>query len=172
MWIFNDYGIDIGYVVLGLSAACLVMLILLIILVCKQVKLKKRYLKFMQGEDAKSLEEDFAERFKFIEEMKEKSTIIFDRLDKIEYILKNTYQKVGIVKYDAFHEMGGQLSFVLAMLTDQNDGYVINAVHSSREGCFVYIKEIKKGVCDIILSEEEDEALKKAIAADVKKYLS
>lgn len=171
MWLFNQYGIDIGYVVIGLLGACIVLLVLLIVMICRQGKLRKRYEKFLQGKDAKSLEEDFSEKFKFIEQMREKSTEILERLDKTEYILNNTYQKVGIVKYDAFHEMGGQLSFVLAMLTDLNDGYVINAVHSSREGCFVYIKEIKKGVCDIILSEEEDEALKMAIAADVKKNL-
>lgn len=171
MELFNQYGIDIGYVVIGLAGVCLVLIILLIILMCRQGKLRKRYEKFLQGKDAKSLEEDFTARFKFIDEVREKSTEIVDRLEKAEYVLKNTYQKVGIVKYDAFHEMGGELSFVLAMLTDMNDGYVINAVHSSREGCFVYIKEIKKGVCDIILSEEEDEALKKAVAADVKRYL-
>lgn len=72
--------------------------------------------------------------------------------------MKFTFQKVGLVKYDAFHEMGGKLSFSLALLNETNDGFVLNAVHS-REGCYTYIKEIVGGNSIIVLAEEEQEAL-------------
>jgi hypothetical protein len=72
--------------------------------------------------------------------------------------MKFTFQKVGLVKYDAFHEMGGKLSFSLALLNETNDGFVMNAVHS-REGCYTYIKEIVDGNSIIVLAEEEQEAL-------------
>lgn len=72
--------------------------------------------------------------------------------------MKFTFQKVGLVKYDAFHEMGGKLSFSLALLNETNDGFVMNAVHS-REGCYTYIKEIVGGNSIIVLAEEEQEAL-------------
>lgn len=58
--------------------------------------------------------------------------------------MKTHYQKIGIVRYDAFQEMGGNLSFVLTMLDENNNGWVFNAMHS-REGCYTYIKEIVKG---------------------------
>ena len=67
-----------------------------------------------------------------------------------------------MVKYDAFHEMGGKLSFSLAMLNKVNDGFILNAVHS-REGCYTYIKEVIKGNSVILLSEEEKEALDEAM---------
>ena len=70
-------------------------------------------------------------------------------------------QKVGLVKYDAFNEMGGKLSFSLAMLNESDNGFVLNAVHS-REGCYTYIKEIIDGNSIITLAEEEQEALKMA----------
>ena len=72
---------------------------------------------------------------------------------------------MGVVKYDAFKEMGGKLSFALALLNDYNDGFIINAMHSTREGCYTYVKEIIKGECEVILAEEEKQALEEAINA-------
>ena len=67
-----------------------------------------------------------------------------------------------MVKYDAFHEMGGKLSFSLALLDQKNDGFIINAMHS-REGCYTYIKEILNGNSIIVLADEEREALNIAL---------
>ena len=72
--------------------------------------------------------------------------------------MEKSYQKVGIVKYDAFNEMGGKLSFALAMLDNNNTGWILNAMHS-REGCYTYVKEIVKGESYIELAEEEAAAL-------------
>ena len=60
--------------------------------------------------------------------------------------------------YDAFNQMGGQLSFCLALLDENNNGFIINSVHST-EGCYSYTKEIKGGECSISLGKEEEEAL-------------
>ena len=74
-----------------------------------------------------------------------------------------TYQKIGVVKYDAFKEMGGKLSFVLVLLNKENTGFLLNSVHSSREGCYTYLKEIIKGESFIELSEDEKKALSQAV---------
>ena len=74
--------------------------------------------------------------------------------------------EVGLVKYDAFNEMGGKLSFSLAMLNGKDDGFVLNAVHS-REGCYTYIKEIVGGNSIIVLADEEQEALNMAKEANM-----
>ena len=73
-----------------------------------------------------------------------------------------TYQKVGIVKYDAFKEIGGTLSFVLTLLTKENDGFIMNSMHSNSEGCYIYIKEVKSGEVFVTLSEEETMSLEQA----------
>ena len=73
-----------------------------------------------------------------------------------------TYQKMGLIKYDAFNEMGGKLSFSLAMLDVRNNGFIINAMHT-REGCYTYIKEILDGNSIIVLSDEEQKALDRAM---------
>ena len=70
------------------------------------------------------------------------------------------------MKYDAFNEMGGKLSFSLAMLNGKDDGFVLNAVHS-REGCYTFIKEIVGGNYIIVLADEELEALNMAKEANM-----
>ena len=79
--------------------------------------------------------------------------------------MKFGFQKYGLIKYDAFQEMGGKLSFSLAMLNEKNDGFVLNAVHS-REGCYTYVKEIIDGNSIIMLAEEEQQALDAALESN------
>ena len=69
---------------------------------------------------------------------------------------------MGLIKYDAFQQMGGQLSFSLALLDENNTGFIINSVHST-EGCYSYTKEIRNGTSAIDLSAEEAEALAMAM---------
>ena len=71
-------------------------------------------------------------------------------------------------KFEEFNEMGGKLSFALAMLDGNDSGWIINAMHS-REGCYTYVKEIVKGESYVELAEEEAEALDKAIFHDIEK---
>lgn len=161
--VFNYIGLDMGWVVIGAVAACLIMLILIIILFIKNNKLKKRYESFMIGEDGKSLEKAITERFKEVDNLNEQIKVVETRLDKIDKALLDTYKKMALVRYDAFQEMGGKLSFALVMLTASNDGFIINAMHSTREGCYIYAKRVENGKCEIELSEEEKLALEEAM---------
>lgn len=160
-------GLDIGYVLAGIMAVLLILLILLIVLLVKYAKIKKRYDKFMKGKNASSLEDDMRGVF---EDMKLlKSTADRNKKD-IRILYKNmerTFQKLGIVKYDAFSQMGGQLSFSLALLDENNDGFIINSVHSS-DGCYSYTKEIKGGTSPISLGAEEEQALRIAMGGVAK----
>ena len=69
------------------------------------------------------------------------------------------------MKYDAYGQMGGQLSFCLALLDENNNGFILNSVHST-EGCYTYTKEIKHGEYDIEISNEERKALNIAIGEE------
>ena len=64
-----------------------------------------------------------------------------------------------------FKEMGGKLSFSIALLNDNKTGFILNSVHSS-DGCYVYTKEIINGECAISLGEEEKKALMLALQDD------
>lgn len=153
---------DVAYLFIGMAVMILILFILLIVQMNRISKLKKRYDKFMEGRDAKSLEDEIlgiCEDNNNLKTLAEKNK---RDIRKLFHDMEYTYQKCGIVKYDAFRQMGGKLSFSLALLNQQNDGFIINSVHSS-DGCYSYTKEIHDGKCDITLGEEEAEALKKAI---------
>lgn len=151
-------GFDSDYVIIGLVAFALITLILLIINIVQLSKLKKRYKIFMNGKNAKSLEDTLVKRLDEVDTLIAANKKNEKDIKKLFSNMKFTFQKVGLVKYDAFHEMGGKLSFSLALLNETNDGFVLNAVHS-REGCYTYIKEIVGGNSIIVLAEEEQEAL-------------
>ena len=68
---------------------------------------------------------------------------------------------MGMVKYNAFREMSGDLSYALALLDQRENGFVINSVYA-KEGGYSYIKEIINGESSIPLSEEEQAALDNA----------
>ena len=136
--------------------------IMCIVLLVKNSKLKKRLEFFMEGDDGKSLEDAFQDKFKNMDYVNSKLQEIDGRLNGIDANLLKTYQKVGIVKYDAFKQIGGTLSFVLTLLTKDNDGFILNSMHSNTEGCYTYIKEVKAGEVFVVLSEEESESLEQA----------
>lgn len=155
-------GISADTFVIGLAALVVILIIIMIINGARSAKLKKNYKAFMQGKNGQSLENILQKRLTQVEEVianeeenKKQIQIVMDHLD-------HTYQKVGLVKYNAFNEMGGKLSFSLALLNRKNNGFILNAMHS-REGCFTYIKEIIDGNSIIMLSDEEKEALDMAL---------
>ena len=158
-------GFDSDYLIIALAAIVVVMIVLWIVNIIQIKKLKKNYKIFMKGKDAKSLEEVLIRRLDQVDSLILSNKQNEKDIQNIFANMKFTFQKVGLVKYDAFQEMGGKLSFSLALLNEKNDGFVLNAVHS-REGCYTYIKEIVDGNSIIVLAEEEQEALKMAMESN------
>ncbi|MCI8875420.1 MAG: DUF4446 family protein [Lachnospiraceae bacterium] len=155
-------GIDSDYVIMGLAALTVLLLLIVFINIIQMHKLKKKYKMFMDGKNAKTLEESILSRMDQIDHLISSTQKNESDIQKIYKNMKTTFQKVGLVKYDAFHEMGGKLSFSLALLNEINDGFIVNAMHS-REGCYTYIKEIIDGNSIIALADEEQEALDMAM---------
>ena len=155
-------GIDYSFFFIGLAGISFILLILVIVQMIQIGSLKKKYNKFMGGKDVKSLEkklEKIVEDNKYILEISDENKKNIRTINKEKELCFN---KVGIVKYDAFKQMGGMLSFSIALLNEKDNGFILNSVHSS-EGCYSYIKEIKAGLCEIELSNEEKEALSQAM---------
>ncbi len=152
---------DWGYLVigiLGLAVLMLVVIILLIVQISKVNTLKKRLNRFVLGKDGASLEEDILKLFSDNRLLLEQAEKDRQDIDTIFKRLQTVYQKMGLVRYDAFNQMGGQLSYSLALLDENDNGFIINSVHST-EGCYSYSKEIRNGDNSISLSQEEAEAL-------------
>ena len=152
---------DWGYLVIAMPVMTLIILILLVLVIVqikKTSKLKKRLDHFLRGKEGKSLEQDIVnimEDNTFLKKLADKDREDINTLFKR---MQSVYQKMGLVRYDAFNQMGGQLSYSLALLDENNNGFIINSVHST-EGCYSYSKEIREGDNSISLSAEEAEAL-------------
>ena len=155
-------GLDIAYVLIGMIVLIIILLVLIIIQFSKLNKLQKKYAKFMKGKDANSLEQEIECLYDDNDYIKQEAEKNRKDIKDIQKRMEYCYQKLGIVKYDAFSQMGGQLSFCLALLNEKDDGFILNSVQSS-EGCYTYTKEVKKGECAITLGEEEKKALDQAI---------
>lgn len=158
----TSWTVDPAYVILGLGIMTLILLIITIICVIQIRKLYRRYDIFMRGKDAETLEDTI---FGLLDEMKEMKAEDKENREAIRGLSRNvrgTYQKFGMVKYNAFKGMGGNLSFAFALLDLNNTGFVLNSVHS-REGCYLYIKIVEKGETEVLLGSEEKEALEQAL---------
>lgn len=160
--LLEEIGIDpIVYIVI-LFFAMIALAVLFIVQMNKYKRLEHRFRAFMTGADGASLEEDMAVLFSDVRKLKEHDLIHKNDIVEMKRILLNCFQKVGIVKYDAFREMGGQLSFSIALLDRKDNGFVMNSVHSASSS-YVYTKEIENGRSAIELSDEEKEALQIAV---------
>lgn len=148
----------------------IVMLVLIIILLIVTMiqgrrlkKLEKKYTKFMKGKEAESLEDEIVGLFhdnRMIRSENEKNRK--DIID-INRRMARTFQKVGLHKYDAFNQMGGKLSFALCLLDENDNGFLMNSVHSTDGINYSYSKDIKAGIADVELGGEEKKALEMAL---------
>jgi hypothetical protein len=164
--IFNAMGLG------SLDPAILfiVMLVLLVVLIVIVIiqgnrfsKLEKKYHKFMKGKEAESLEDEIIGLFhdnRMIRSENEKNRK--DIID-INRRMARTFQKCGLHKYDAFNQSGGKLSFALCLLDENDNGVLINSVHSTDGLNYSYSKDIKAGIADVELSGEEKKALDMAL---------
>ncbi|MBR5317475.1 MAG: DUF4446 family protein [Lachnospiraceae bacterium] len=160
--ILEALGMDPGILIISLFVLVVILFVFVISVNMKYTRLKSSYNSFMRGKDGRTLEDSIYERFEELDHLTEATLKNRQAIRKINEEIMSNYQKLGIVKYDAFQEMGGKLSFALTLLDGNNSGYIINSMHS-REGCYNYIKEIVKGESYIELSEEEAESLDRAI---------
>lgn len=160
--ILASLGIDPGVIIIAMFVLIVILFVMVINANMKYTRLKSSYNSFMRGKDGRTLEDSIFERFEELDNLTSSTLKNRQAIRKINEEMMSNFQKVGILKYDAFHEMGGKLSFALTLLDGNNSGYIINSMHS-REGCYNYIKEIVKGESYIELSEEEAESLDRAI---------
>ena len=156
-------NIDPAYIFIVMLVLMAGLIVAAVISIRRLYRLEDKYNKFMKGKDAESLEEVIWKRFEEIDKLKLESMELKDTAAKLTEGLAGAYQKTAIIKYDAFKEMGGKLSFSVALLNNQNDGFILTSMHSSSGGCYTYIKEVIKGESFILLSEEESQVLKEAI---------
>lgn len=137
----------------------LIILILYIANCMKLRKIKKEYNNFLKklGNET-NIEECLKHYIYKVEEVDNKNQELMSYCNKLDKDMATCIQKVGIVRYSAFKDMGSDLSFALALLDEDNTGVVLNGIYS-REISNIYAKPITKGNSTYTISAEERQAI-------------
>ena len=157
--IINEYSV---FIIMGLSVITLLLFIISIILFSSVKKLEKKYRKMMRGVNNKNLEKALNDNLDNIEKALNKSEEAISECKNISDKLKGCVNKVAIMRYKAFEDVGSDLSFSIAILDSYNDGVIITGIYS-RHDSTTYAKPIDKGISRYDLSEEELHVLNEAI---------
>ena len=160
--ILNQIPFDPAYIIGGLLALVILLLILAVANMMQIKSLSRKYDYFMRGRDAETMEDVILDEMDELRSLRAEDRANKDSIRSLNRNFRASFQKYGVVKYNAFKGMGGNLSFAFAMLDYTNSGFILNCVHS-REGCYLYIKEVDMGKTDIVLGNEEQEALEQAL---------
>ncbi|MBQ9091874.1 MAG: DUF4446 family protein [Anaerotignum sp.] len=158
-WIENN----MAYLVIGLAVAVVILFVLCIVLFAKFNGQKKKYDYFMGANRRPShnLEMKIQDYYETSKRIEEKYSKLLDMVTDMDKTDKTKIQKIGLIRYNPFDEMGGNLCFALALLDGYDNGVVLNGIHS-RTGSFTYAKPIEMGVSTYMLSEEEIKAVEMA----------
>ena len=116
----------------------------------------------MKGNDGESLEDILKKVVLDNKKVKEQEKTNIENISSIQQQSIACYQRMGLIKYDSFRGMAGQLSFALALLNGEKSGFIMNCVHT-QDGCYTYTKLVVNGKCDVVLCEEEKDALQIAL---------
>ncbi|MGG7179203.1 DUF4446 family protein [Clostridium paraputrificum] len=158
----NDY---LPYILGGMALIILLLFILVIVLFKSISKLENRYRKLMRGASNKNLEELIVSQLENIEKANANSETALEKCESLSSKMKECVQKVAIMRYKAFEDVGSDLSFSIAILDDNNDGIMLTGIYARQEST-TYAKPIDKGISRYDLSEEEICVLNEAINKD------
>lgn len=155
-FIHNDVFIII------MSATTVISVILLVFNQIKLFKLENRYKKFINKFQSNDIEKTINDYFLLANQVNEENKILLAENKNIEKRIDKCIQKIGIIKYNAFDDVGNNLSFAIALLDNDNNGFVLNGIYG-RNSSNIYLKPIIHGKSEIVLSNEEKKAIEEAI---------
>lgn len=149
---------------IGMATIVLVIALLVycVILHIRLGSLKKKYDFFMQGDNGASLERKLSVEVSEIRDAAKGLETMMTEQTAIRNIQSNTIQKIGFIKYNAFENIGNDLSFALTLLDGNNNGICISSIYGRNESR-IFSKPIVKGKSLVSLSQEELESLNEAL---------
>ncbi|MBU4274287.1 DUF4446 family protein [Patescibacteria group bacterium] len=152
--------IDTSFIVL--SGVVLALIAVNIYFTVCLFKFRKKITLLLEGKKIKNLEDVILNQLQKTKKQEADIADLTSKIKKLENISEKTFQKIGMLRFNPFNDMGGNQSFVIALLDNQNNGFVISSLFI-KEGNRVYAKSIKSGQSNYPLSDEEKEALDRAM---------
>jgi hypothetical protein len=151
------------YIIITFGLLVIILLIIVIVLLKSVSNIEKRYRKLMRGVNNINLEELVIGYLDKIDEVKEDSQRLSKVYNEVDRKVKGCVQKISIIRYRAFEDVGSDLSFSIALLNAYDDGIILSGLYGRHEST-TYAKPIDKGISRYDLSEEEQQVLKEAMS--------
>lgn len=153
-------------IILAAAVVSAVSLVLLVFNLQRTGKMVRKYNKLMEGLENKNLEEMLTTHLKTVNKMFSKTLEIESEYKSARKMAEKSVQKIGVVRFNAFDNTGSDLSFAVALLDSFGDGVVISSLFA-RDETRTYAKPVEKGQSSYHLSDEEREAIQKAITQKI-----
>jgi len=151
-----------GVIVVGVIA--LVALVIAVLLAFRTSRMKTQYAVLSAADGRASFVEVVARKAEEVEGLRDDVALLADELRSTQRELQMAVRHVGVVRYDAFGDMGGRMSFSAALIDDHGNGFVLTSVHARSESRS-YIKQLRGGMAEVNLSPEEAAAVADAVAS-------
>jgi len=148
---------------LGLAALSIALVVWLAILQRSVSGLRRRLRLVLPEGGSATLDQVLARQLERVETLAQRVDALNKLQHELEELTHRTIQKVGIVRYNPFADSGGDQSFAIALLDSLGNGVVISSLHSRAE-TRVFAKPVQAGRSRYPLSDEEQDAIKKALA--------
>lgn len=152
------------WIAIGSASLCIILFLYCVVLHIKLNTLRKKYDFFMNGESGPGLERKLFMEVSELRETAKAMDILFQQQSVIKKIQSDTFQKIGFIKYNAFENIGNDLSFSLTLLDGNNNGVCISSVYGRNESR-IFSKPIIEGKCMVSLSQEELASLNDALGS-------
>jgi hypothetical protein len=150
--------------VIVVGAIALVALVIAIVLAFRTSRMKTQYAVLSAADGRASFVEVVSRKAEEVEALRDDVARLADELRSTQRELQQAVRHVGIVRYDAFGDMGGRMSFSAALIDDHGNGFVLSTIHARSESRS-YVKEIRGGMAEVHLSPEESAAVADAVAS-------
>lgn len=157
--ILQDY---LPFILISMAIIIVLLFILVVVLFKAINKLENKYRRMMKGSSGKNIEQLIISQLDKIEDANKLAKEALNECETVKVKMKECVQKVAIMRYKAFEDVGSDLSFSIAILDDNNDGVMLTGIYSRQES-ITYAKPIDKGISRYDLSEEEIVVLNEAI---------
>jgi hypothetical protein len=127
-------------------------------------RMRRQYAVLSAADGRASFVEVVSRKTEEVEALRDDVAALVDELRSTQRDLQQAVRHVGIVRYDAFGDMGGRMSFSAALIDDHGNGFILSTIHARSESR-TYVKEIRGGMAEVHLSPEESAAVADAVAS-------
>ena len=125
--------------------------------------LRRRLRRVLPQGESGGIDEILDRQLKSVESLSERVDALNKLHHELEHLSQRTLQKVAVIRYNPFADTGGDQSFAIALLDSLGNGVVVSSLHS-RTDTRVFAKPVQSGRSKFQLSDEEQDAIKKALA--------